>query len=177
MLAGSIMTLFLSLGQDIFGRKKLFQFSYALLFFGWFFIVFFRSLILNLIGLMLLWGFMEVSCLSIYNLSNELLVNPLRNHSILIYSMAVCFGGILGNYLTHYLTSYQSLSTAIFFCYSFFYFFVIIFLPESPSILLKQGKHKELKQVIEQISKQNGLSENKLNLILEDLESVIECKF
>jgi MFS family permease len=170
------MTLFLSIGQDLLGRKKLFVYSYLLLLVGWICIVFFESFVVNVLGLMLLWGFQEVTCLALYNLSNELLVNPLRNQSINMYSILICVGGIFGNYLTNYLTSFRSLSTVIFLVYTFFFFLVALCLPESPNILLKKNRHQELKEVVKQISKTNGLTDEELLQALNDVESVIECK-
>ena len=108
-------------------------------------------------------------------LSNEFLVNPIRNYGHNYYSLANCVFGILGNYLTNYIDSYMTLIQIIFGVYFLALVLVMAFIPESPSFLLKQGKLQELKKVVTQIASTNRLSPNELESALHDLDLAIEC--
>ena len=175
MAMASILTLFLSVIQDVLGRKKLLLVCFFLCILGFFCMVLGQSLIARLFGLMFLWSHKEIVSIAMFVLSNELLVNPIRNYGHNYYSLANCVFGILGNYLTNYIDSYMTLIQIIFGVYFLALVLVMAFIPESPSFLLKQGKLQELKKVVTQIASTNRLSPNELESALHDLDLAIEC--
>ena len=175
MAIGSIITIGLSAFQDLFGRRRLLLLSFILAVSGFMCVSSGTSLVVCLIGLILLWSYVEVSYIILIVLSNELIVNPVRKYVHNCFSIVLCFGGVFGNFLTHYLTSYQSLMTVIFFCYLLGFLLMTFLFPESPSFLLKQHKYEHLKQVIKGIASTNGLSQTDIDQALDDLDSVIEC--
>ena len=177
IIFASLMTIFLSIIQDLFGRKSLEIFSFPLAIFGFLLGYFGTSFFSQLLGLMLLWSYMEVVSIASIELSNELLINPFRNLFTNITSIFIFFSGLLGNYLTNYLTSYKDLFLIIFISYFFGIVLVMLLLPESPSYLLKKCKIDDLKKVILSIAKTNGLATHQLNKAMIDLNSVIERKF
>jgi MFS family permease len=169
------MTFFLSTIQDHLGRKSLVLLCYVLAFLGWVLIYFFDSVYLKLLGLICFWNFMEVLSIAMVVLSNELLVNPLRNYSVNFYSIFLCVTGILGNFLTYYITTYESLLTLFFGIYMIGFFMVLFFVPQSPSFYLKSFQIKKLEGVIKNIGQTNRLSVNEINSALNNLDSVIKC--
>ena len=115
MAIASIMTIGLSAFQDLFGRRRLLLLSFILAVSGFMCVSSGTSLVVCLIGLILLWSYVEVSYIILIVLSNELIANPVRKYVHNCFSIVLCFGGVFGNFLTHYLTSYQALKTVIFF--------------------------------------------------------------
>ena len=176
MVVASVMTLFMSMIQDCLGRKQLLLIGFALALIGWACILFSNSLTIELLGLMTLWGYMDVLNTGIYVLSNELLVNPFRNLSINCYGIIICLGGIFGNFLTHFFQNYKTISTAVFICYLMGFLMLALLLCESPSFLLKSLQHKRLKKVIREIGNANNLSESEIQVALNDVDSVIKCR-
>ena len=60
MVTASVMTIFLSIVQDYFGRKRLVVYSFALALGGFLLSYFGASFSVRLLGLMLLWSYLEV---------------------------------------------------------------------------------------------------------------------
>lgn len=175
LLTASVMALFFTIVQDLFGRKKMILFCYILAVLG-FISVYFSNLIgFKIIGLLCLWGFMEMVTPALALLSNELLVNPIRNFSFIFYTIMLCVGGLLGNYLTTKFTSYESLILFIFTGYTVTLVIVILLAPESPYYLLKSGKNEELRQVITRIGRYNRLNDEQIQKALLDVDNIIEC--
>ena len=163
MAIASIMTIGLSMFQDLFGRRRLLVLSFILAVSGFLCVFWGTSLVVSLVGLILLWSYVEVAYIIVIVLSNKLIVNPVRKYVHNCFSIVLYFGGVSGNFLTHYFTSYQSLMTVIFSSYLLGFLLVIFLIPESPSFLLKQHKHKQLKHVIKGIASTNGLSQNEID--------------
>lgn len=174
MTTASIFTIFLSIIQDLFGRKKLLLYCFSLAFVGYLLGYFGNSFVVRLSGLMLLWSYMEVLSIAGVILANELLVNPLRKYSMNIFSITVCTGGVFGNFVTNYLDSFEPLILVIFLFYFFGFLMVMLLIPESPSYLLKQGKEQELKTVILSIAKTNNLGKEEIKKSMISLDSLIE---
>ena len=175
MAIASVLAIGISVCQDFFGRRRLLVLSFVLAVSGFSCVFWGTSLVVSLAGLILLWSYVDVASITVIVLSNELIVNPVRKYVHNCFSMVTCFGGVLGNFLTHYFTSYQSLMAVIFSSYLLGFLLVIFLIPESPSFLLKQHKHEQLKEVIKGIASTNGLSQTDIDQALDDLDSVIEC--
>lgn len=176
IFSGSIVTLIFSIIQDSMGRKKIMIFTFIFLFFGFIFLFFFHTLGTQIFALMLFWGYKEIIYSIELILSNELLVNPIRKHSLNLYSIIACIGGILGNFLTYYLVNYINLHVILFLGFFLFTLMIFFFIPESPSYLLKHSKIDKLKKVILNIAKTNKIPEQKINLLMIDLDLVIKSK-
>lgn len=177
MALASVVSISSSVFIDFFGRKQLLVLSFLIAVAGFTLVFMGTSLWVAVSGLVLFWSYVSASNISVILLSNELLVNPVRKYVHNVFSTVICFGGILGNYLTHYFTSYQSLLLIIFLSYLVGIIMVLLFLPESPSFLLKQQKYCELRKVIKSIAKTNGLSQNDLEVALAGVNSVIKSTF
>lgn len=175
MVSGSIITIFLSVIQDLFGRKKLLLYSFSLAILGFIGAYIKTTFWIRLAGLILLWSYMQAVSIGAIVLANELMVNPLRKYGMNVFAICFCVGGFCGHFVTNYIGSFEPLLLII----SSFYFvgllLLMLLLPESPSYLLKQGKVQDLKRVIVGMAKSNDLSEDQIKKTLIDLDSVIEC--
>ena len=176
MVAASVMTIFLSMIQDMLGRKKMVLVCFVLPVVGFGCIYFGNSLFIKLVGVMFFWSYMEVLSIALIVLMNELLVNPLRKYSVNMAGISICLMGLLGNFITNYCSSYVTIVLIIFLYYLVGFLFILVLIPESPSYLLKQNKIRELRKVIRKIAQTNGLSGDQTNTVLADLDHVIECK-
>ena len=100
LLTASVMAFFFGIVQDLFGRKRMIMLCNVLSVSGFALAFFFEPLGFKVAGLLCLWGFMEMISPALGLLSNELLVNPVRNFSFIFYTVSICLGGFLGNFLT-----------------------------------------------------------------------------
>ena len=125
---------------------------------------------------MFFWSYMEVISIALIVLLNKLLVNPLRKYSSNMTGISVCIMGLFGNFMTNYCSSYATVVLIIFLCYLAGFLLILVLIPESPSYLLEQNKIRQLRRVIRSIAQTNGLSQDQIDTVLVDLDSVIECK-
>ena len=123
MVTGSVMTIFLSMIQDMMGRKKITLACFFLPVVGFSCTYFGNSLFVKLLGLMFFWSYNELLTIALIVMLNELLVNPLRKYSVNICGFCVCITGIFGNFITNYCSSNVTVVLIIFLLYlvRFFY--------------------------------------------------------
>lgn len=175
MMAGSVLTLCLSVVQDSLGRKRTMVLGVLMPCFGMALLCLVDSLLLKALGLMLFWSFGEVVTIASTVLSSELLVNPLRKLSVTIYQIVIILGGLTGHFLSQYLDSYKSFMALVFWGYLLSVGLIHWFLPESPSFLLRKGAGSELRAVIRRIARTNRLISEQTQKVIHNLDSLIEC--
>ena len=173
----SILLIIFMLLQNKFGSKNIIVSSFCLLALpGFICLTLVDNLELKTVGFSFLWAFVDIltSVSMIY--SNELLVNPLRNISNIIYQMNYYIGGLITTFLSSYITHYKYLSLTYFVGYSICILIVAFFVPRSPSYLLKQKKNDELKTILAKISKVNNLPPEDFEMVQINLNSIFQCK-
>lgn len=176
ILCSTVLTILFTLFQDTLGRKKIILMGFVLGCVSCFCIYFGRSLESKVIGIMLLWSFMEIAYTAFAILSNELLVNPIRNLSVPLYSVLHCVGGLTGNVTAKFVHSYVSILTVNYIGYFVTVVLIALFIPESPSFLLKRSKDDELRAAITYMCNSNGVPPPDLPEIEQGLEAVIKSK-
>jgi MFS family permease len=174
MLFASILTLLFSIVQDSFGRKKMITYNYLLLCLGFVLAYFVHNKEAKICGFMFMWSFSEIFFLSLFLISNELLVTPLRNYSIVCFSIAIMVGGIIGNFVTLVITDYYSFVLFIFLGYTCSMVLFVILIPKSPYFLLKTNDKINLERFVCDVAKLNGVPEDKLSEILESLNHLVQ---
>ena len=162
--------------QDTLGRKKVILAGFGIGCVGFFCICFGQFVQVKVFGVMLLWSLVEIFFGSFILLSNELLVNPLRNSSVALYGMMTCIGGLVGNLATFFLKDYTSMIVVNFAGHCISFLLVSSFLHQSPSYLLKQARLADLRKVIRKMCASNGLSRENVLEVEDLLEVVIESK-
>ena len=170
----SFVALLLTIFQDSVGRKKMIQMCFLFASIGIVCLCLSKSLEVKMFGLMLLWAYMGVVTAAFTLLSNELVVNPVRNVSIAGYGFVVCLGGLLGNLLTGYIATYEALMIVNFVGYLVWVVMVSFLVPESPSFLLMKSRFHDLRQVIDRMMDFNRLPEQIRNEALQKLNIVID---
>ena len=171
----SFLAMVLMSFQDKYGYKKMTIYGFVFATFpGCILVVFIGNLHLKVLGLILVWGYINASFNLMTLLSNELLVNPLRNFSNVIGRLAYCSGGYLGTFLVGHFTDYRYIVSLYFAGFLSFTLLLVYLVPDSPSFLLKQKRNNELRSTVTQIAHSNGLSGDKLAAMLDQLDSVIE---
>lgn len=160
--------------QDKFGSKRMVVSGFFLVALpGSFLILGVQGLLPSVLGLLLVWGYINASFSLLMLLSNELLVNPLRNSSNMIYRIVYCLGGFCGTFLVSYLTDYRWIVSAYSAGFGVFTCLLACLVPDSPSFLLKHKRNASLEQTIARIADCNGLSPGRAQPILELLQKTI----
>ena len=125
--------------------------NWFLIFLGCFGILFLNQIEIKIIGLIFLWAYLDTVLATITILSNELLINPYRNMSGLIFLTFHSLGGLFGTTLTLCLTHYKhiilfySTGLTIASC------LVLFFIPTSPAYLLRRNKNQKFKNSLKYI--------------------------
>lgn len=174
MICSTILAGIFSIFQDNLGRKRAIIYSFLFGLTGVMCIHFGRGVELKVFGVMCLWTFMKVAYSTFALLSNELLVNPLRNISTGIYSVFVGVGGLFGIFCTRVVADYQSLILVNFSGYTFTIVLIGFYLQESPSFLVKRAENAELENVIQHMCIVNGANPIDSLEIEEKLDIAIE---
>ena len=130
------------------------------------------GLVAKVVGMICLWVYVDVTLALTSVYFNELLVAPFRNVSNVLVRIMSMVGGGFGNLMTFYLQDYRQITWLFFWGYVVFTL-VLLFLPSSPSFLLKQKKTAELTQAITKIACINHVTEEPLQVALAQLEGVV----
>lgn len=175
LLGASILSVILVSFQGQFGTKNVWIWSYVMALVSYILTVCLDGLAFKVIGIMGLWGYMDV----VFSISlvffNELFVNPFRNVSNVISRFGYASGALLGSLFTSYLPDYRLIISVYFGLHSVLICILIFIIPESPSYLLKRRKQAELKKVIISIAKMNKYPPQQLEKVKLNLNRIIEC--
>lgn len=175
LLGGSVLSVALVSLQGQFGTKNVWMCSYVLGLASYILVMGCDGLALQVLGVIGLWGYMDI----VFSISlvffNELFVSPFRNVSNVISRIAYASGALLGTLATSYLADYREIISLYFGLHSVFMCMLIWLIPESPSYLLKRRKHARLQKVVLGIARINKYPPRQVELVRANLGRIIEC--
>lgn len=157
LLFGSLTSAVFLLLADRLGRKVVILVNWLLVLVGSVCVLLIESVGFKVFGLVLLWAYLDTVLASCTILSNELLVNPLRNLSSVCFNCIHSLGGIVGTFLAFYLGDYRRVVLVYSLGFSVASLLLLLLVPKSPSFLLSKGRFEEFRVSLQSIVSLNAV--------------------
>lgn len=167
LIFGTVISAFFILLTDRLGRKVVILTNWLLVLFGCACVFLEIHLYGKVLGLVFLWAYLDTLLASCTTLSNELLVNPFRNFSGVVFNSSNALGGILGTFLASYLGNYRFLVLVYSAGFTLTSLLLLFLVPKSPSFVLSQNRYGEFRESLQQIARHNSVSASLSQRVLE----------
>lgn len=170
------MAFLLIILEDYLGRKKVILGSYLFLLIWSICTCLVDNFKTKVVGITILWSFVEVLYSSLFMLFNELSVHNFRDKSNMLFILMYNIGGMIGTVSSSFTSDYKSIVYIFVATYSIMSFMVFIFIPESPYLLVKLRKYTDLRKSFLQMCKSNKLTSLQIKSILSNIDTLIESR-